>query len=137
MVAGDTILGAARIAALVKPFTGPDRDFGDVQQALEALEAAYRSKGYNSVMVVLPAQELKGGDILITVIESKIAGISVEGNKHFSTANILAGFPTLQKGKSPLVHKVSQNLRVVNENPAKRRPCSCRTARTKTSSTPS
>ena len=120
VITGDTILGAARIAALVKPFTGPDRDFGDVQQALEALETAYRSKGYNSVMVVLPAQELRGGDVLITVIESKIAGISVEGNKHFGTANILAGFPTLEKGKSPLVHKVSQNLRVVNENPAKK-----------------
>ena len=120
VVQGDTILGAARIAALVKPFTGPDRDFGDVQQALEALEAAYRSEGYNSVTVILPEQELKRGDVLIKVIESKIAGISVEGNQHFSTANILDGFPTLQKGKSPLVHKVSQNLRVVNENPAKK-----------------
>jgi hemolysin activation/secretion protein len=120
VVTGDTILGAARIAALVKPFTGPDRDFGDVQQALEALEAAYRSKGYNSVTVILPEQELRGGDVLIKVIESKIVSIAVEGNRHFSTANIEAGFPTLQKGKSPLVHKVSQNLRVVNENPAKK-----------------
>jgi hemolysin activation/secretion protein len=120
LVTGDTLLGAARIAALVKPFTGPDCDFGDVQQALEALEAAYRSEGYNSVTVILPEQELKGGDVLIKVIESKIVSISVEGNQHFSTANIEAGFPTLEKGKSPLVHKVSRNLRVVNENPAKK-----------------
>lgn len=120
VVVGDTILGAARIAALVKPFTGPDRDFGDVQQAIEALEAAYRSEGYNSVTVILPEQELKDGDILIKVIESKIRNISVEGNQYFSTANIEAGFPTLEKGKTPLIHKVSQNLRVVNENPAKK-----------------
>ena len=85
VVEGNTILGAARIAALVKPFTGPDRDFGDVQQAIEALENAYRSKGYNSVMVILPEQELRGGDILIKVIESKIRNISVEGNLYFST----------------------------------------------------
>jgi hemolysin activation/secretion protein len=91
-----------------------------VQQALEALEAAYRSEGYNSVTVILPEQELKGGDVLVKVIESKIAGITVEGNLHFSTANILDGFPTLEKGKSPLVHRVSRNLRVVNENPAKK-----------------
>jgi hemolysin activation/secretion protein len=120
VVAGDTLLGAARIAAFVKPFTGPDRDFGDVQQAIEALEKAYRGIGYNSVTVILPEQELKDGDILIKVIESKIRNISVEGNRHFSTANIEAGFPTLEKGKPPLIRKVSQNLRVVNENPAKK-----------------
>ena len=120
VVVGDTILGAARIAALVKPFTGSDRDFGDVQQALEALEAAYRSKGYNSVTVILPEQTMTEGSVLIKVIESKISKVSIEGNLYFSTANIEAGFPTLEKGKSPLVHKISQNLRVVNENPAKK-----------------
>jgi hemolysin activation/secretion protein len=120
VVTGDTILGSARIAALVQPFTGPDRDFGDVQQAIETLEAAYRSKGYNSVTVILPEQTMTGGNVLIKVIESKIKNISVEGNLYFSTANIEAGFPTLEKGKSPLVHKVSRNLRVVNENPAKK-----------------
>ena len=120
VVEGDTLLGAARIAALVKPFTGPERDFGDVQQAIEALEKAYRGMGYNSVAVILPEQELKGGNILIKVIESKIMNISIEGNRHFSTANIEAGFPTLEKGKTPLIHEVSQNLRVVNENPAKK-----------------
>jgi len=120
VVEGDTILGAARIAALVKPFTGPGRDFGDVQQAIEALEKAYRGRGYDSVMVILPEQELRDGDILIRVIESKIRNISVEGNRYFSTANIEAGFPTLEKGKTPRIRKVSQNLRVVNENPAKK-----------------
>ena len=98
VVEGDTLLGAARIATLVKPFTGPERDFGDVQQAIEALEKAYRGMGYNSVAVILPEQELKGGNILIKVIESKIMNISIEGNRHFSTANIEAGFPTLEKG---------------------------------------
>lgn len=120
VVEGDTLLGAARVTALVRPFTGPDRDFGDVQQAIEALEAAYRSKGYNSVMVILPEQKLTEGNVLIKVIESKIRNISVEGNRHFSTANIEAGFPTLEKGKPPLIRKISQNLRVVNENPAKK-----------------
>lgn len=120
VVMGDTLLGAVRIKALVKPFTGPECDFGDVQKAIETLEKAYRSMGYNSVTVVLPEQLMTEGTVHIRVIESKIASISVEGNRHFSTANIIAGFPTLQKGKSPLVHKVSQNLRVVNENPAKK-----------------
>jgi hemolysin activation/secretion protein len=120
VVTGDTLLGAAKISALVKPFTGPDRDFGNVQQAIETIEAAYRSKGYNSVAVILPEQKMTEGTVLIKVIESKIRNISVEGNQHFSTANIEAGFPTLEKGKPPLVHKVSQNLRVVNENPAKK-----------------
>ena len=119
-VTGDTILGADRITALVKPFTGSNRNFGDVQQAIEALETAYRSEGYHSVTVILPEQVLTEGTVRIRVIESKISNVFVEGNQHFTSANIEAGFPTLVKGKSPLVHRVSQNLRVANENPAKK-----------------
>src|SRR5687768_963241 len=59
-VAGNTLLSAAEVQGAVAPFTGANRDFGDVQRALEALEALYHERGYNVVTVQLPEQELGG-----------------------------------------------------------------------------
>src|SRR5262245_295974 len=41
-VDGNSLLPAAEIDAVLKPYVGASRDFGDVQEALEALESAYR-----------------------------------------------------------------------------------------------
>lgn len=53
-VEGNTLLAAPAVDQLLAPFAGKNRDFGDVQHALEALEAAYRQRGFNVVQVVLP-----------------------------------------------------------------------------------
>ncbi len=44
-VSGNTLLPAADVTAAVAPFAGKNRDFGDVQRALEALEAVYHARG--------------------------------------------------------------------------------------------
>jgi len=53
----------ADVQAVLAPYTGAGRDFGDVQHALEALEALYRARGYDMVTVQLPEQELNGGAV--------------------------------------------------------------------------
>ena len=45
-VKGNTILQQSEIDALVAPYVGPKRNYGDIQKALEAVEGAYRSRGY-------------------------------------------------------------------------------------------
>src|SRR4051812_31074154 len=71
-VSGNTLLAQQEVEAAVAPFAGAGRDFGDVQRALEALEAVYHKKGYNVVTVQLPEQELNGGVVRLIVIQSKI-----------------------------------------------------------------
>src|SRR5476649_27646 len=66
-VKGNTLLPQARIDSLVAPFLGKSRDFGDVQRALEALEAAYHALGYKLVTIELPEQELNRGEVLLRV----------------------------------------------------------------------
>ena len=119
-VQGNTLLPASVVDQLLTPFAGKDRDFGSVQMALEALEAAYRQKGYNVVQVVLPEQELNHGVVVLKVVETKIGKISVQGNKFFDEANIRRSMPTLQEGKTPNLPDVSASLKIANENPAKK-----------------
>jgi hemolysin activation/secretion protein len=119
-VEGNSILGPVQVTNILKPYTGVQRDFGDFQQAMEALEMAYRDLGYTMVTVMLPEQELGGDEVRLQVIEPKITAIKITGNSHFGRENILASLPTLQIGVTPRINDISANLRAANENPAKK-----------------
>jgi hemolysin activation/secretion protein len=119
-VAGNTLLPGAEMQAAVAPFAGPARDFGDVQRALEALEALYHARGYSTVTVQLPEQELSGGVVRLNVIQTRVRRVEVAGNRYFSDQNLRASLPALVPGQTPNLKEVSANLRLVNENPAKK-----------------
>jgi hemolysin activation/secretion protein len=119
-VSGNTLLAPSEVQAALAPFTGPGRDFGDVQRALEALEELYHARGYNVVTVQLPEQELNGGVVRLNVIQTRLSRVSVSGNRFFSEDNIRASLPSLLPGRTPKLTEVSANLRLVNENPAKK-----------------
>lgn len=129
-VQGNTLLPSASVDQLLSPFAGKDRDFASVQMALEALKAAYRQKGYNVVNVILPEQELNQGIVKLQVIETKIGKIIVRGNQHFDDANIRNSMPTLQEGKTPNLADVSADLKIANENPAKKTTLQLQTGET-------
>lgn len=119
-VDGNTLLGAPAIDRLLAPYAGKNRDFGDVQRALEALEAAYRQHGFNVVQVVLPEQELNHGVVHLTVVEVRVGTVTVEGNKFFETDNIRRSVPGIHEGQSPNIDNTSASLKLANENPAKK-----------------
>ncbi|MCC7487809.1 MAG: ShlB/FhaC/HecB family hemolysin secretion/activation protein [Burkholderiales bacterium] len=119
LVEGNTLLGKEAIERLLAPFTGPGKDFGDVQRALEALQSAYQQAGYGAVGVRLPEQELERGEVRLRVIEPRIGRVVVEGNEHFSAANIRASVPALREGETPRSHEIARGVRLANENPAK------------------
>ena len=116
---GNTLLPSEEIERLVQSFVGRQRDFGDVQRALEALENAYRSRGYAAVQVYLPEQELDKGEITLRVIEARIRRVEVQGNKFFSDDNVRESLAALSVGTSPNSSAVANNLAIVNENMAK------------------
>jgi hemolysin activation/secretion protein len=118
-VKGNTLLPPAEIDAVLANYSGKQRDFGDVQRALEALEARYHEHGYNVVTIELPEQELNGGVVTLRVVETKIGRVSVKNNQYFDEANIRRSLPALQPGQSPNLKAVSANLKQANENPSR------------------
>lgn len=119
-VEGSTILSSDELNSLLAPYTGKEKDFGTVQEALETLEKAYRGQGFTTVQVVLPEQELENGVIRLKVIEYRINNILVQGNVFFDRENILRSLPGLKPGETPDISTVSRSLKVANENPAKK-----------------
>lgn len=118
-VQGNSLLSAAEIDTALAPYTGRNKDFGDVQRALETLEAIYHGRGYRIVTVELPEQELNGGQVKLRVVETRIGRVRVVKNQYFDEANIRRTLPALQEGRSPDLTALSANLRLVNDNPAK------------------
>ena len=118
-VQGNTLLPQETVERLVAPYTGEGRVYGDVQKALEALESEYHSLGFHTVQVFVPEQELTAGEVRLNVIETSIGKVTVAGNAYFSTENIRASIPELQEGRAPNARKMSENIQLANDNPAK------------------
>ncbi|MCX8086054.1 MAG: hypothetical protein N3C63_04025 [Rhodocyclaceae bacterium] len=119
-IQGGQLLPAAELEAIVAPYTGKGRNYGDVQKALEALERAYRARGYGAVNVHVPEQEITSGVVRLVIIEAKLGKVSIEGNAHFDAENIRAALPHLKEGASPNLREISENVQLANENPARR-----------------
>lgn len=118
-IEGNTLLQPAEIERLLVPFVGKQKDFGDVQRALEALQVLYQQSGYAGIQISLPEQELERGDVTFRVVEPRIRRVLVEGNEHFSADNARRSVPSLLPGRTPMTFEIAASVRVANENPAK------------------
>ncbi len=116
---GNTLLSAEEVAAAIAPYTGVNKDFSDIQRALEKIQELYNSKGFTSVSVILPEQELENGQVKFEALEQKLSNVSTEGAKHHSQENILGSLPSLKSGELPNSKAVARNLKLANENPSK------------------
>jgi len=118
-VEGATLLTPAEIEAAVASFIGTDKDFSDVQSALEVIEALYADRGYSAVHVLLPEQEMEAGTVRFQVIEGHYGKVTVKNNRFFSEANLLNAIPSVRSGGVPKSKQVARELRLANENPAR------------------
>jgi hemolysin activation/secretion protein len=118
-VEGNTLLKADTIRKVLAPYTGKQKDFGDVQRALEALQLAYQKLGWGVVQVTLPEQELERGVVRFEVTETRIGKVEVQGNEYFSEANIRRSVPSLKEDKTPNSLDIARSLRVANESAVK------------------
>ncbi len=118
-VVGDTVLGSATVQQLVAPFSGKQKDFGDIQRALESLENAYRKLGYGVIQVQLPEQDITRGTVRFNINEPKVGRVTIEGNQHFSAANIRRSLPSVKEGVTPNSNDIARDLQIVSEHPVK------------------
>ena len=118
-VSGNTLLPAPEVERLVAPYTGKNKDFADIQRALEAIEQAFRDRGYGVVQVVLPEQDITRGVVQFRVLQPRIGRVSVEGNTHFDAGNIRRSLPSVKEGETPNSREIARSLQLTAEHPVK------------------
>ncbi|MBA3811843.1 MAG: ShlB/FhaC/HecB family hemolysin secretion/activation protein, partial [Caulobacteraceae bacterium] len=112
-VDGASLLQPVDIETAVYPFLGPGRTADDVEHARGALEKAYHDRGYQSVVVEVPAQN-PGEIIRLHVVEAPVGRLRVVGSRYFSPEVIRRLTPSLKEGEVPDFNHTQKELAETN-----------------------
>jgi hemolysin activation/secretion protein len=113
-VLGNSTLAPVDIERIIYPFVGPNKTIADLNAARVALENAYHSKGYGTVFVDLPEQQLVDGLVRLKVTEGRLASVQISGARYFSNRQILAAIPEARTGVVPNLPKLQQQIGAVD-----------------------
>src|SRR5579859_2209871 len=93
---GDTLLSTETLRSILAKYTGTNISLAEITSAASDLQLAYRARGYPTVSVTLPQQQITNGLVKIRVFEGRLAEIEVSKNRYFSSNNMMRALPTLQ-----------------------------------------
>jgi hemolysin activation/secretion protein len=113
-VEGNTLIRAIDIERAVTPYLGEEKTIKDVEAARQSLEKTYHDRGFQTVLVNIPQQEVGSGIVRLTVIEAPVGQVQVSGSRFHSLEGINAAVPQLQGGVVPNFNEVQKELTQVN-----------------------
>lgn len=109
-IKGSTLLDKKQLERTIYPFLGPKRSIDNVEAARAAIESLYQAKGYQTISVDIPEQDVKNGVVYLQVVEGKISKLRVKDSRYFSQGVIKAKVPELAEGNVPNMPKVQEQL---------------------------
>lgn len=104
----------------IYPFVGPNRTADDVEKARAALEKKYHDRGYQTVNVSVPSQNVAGGTVVLKVMEAKVGRLRVKNSRFFDTEKIREKAPSLEEGALPNFNEVTKDIVALNQWPDRR-----------------
>lgn len=114
VVRGNSVLEAADIQNVLMPFAGYDKTVPDVEAARAALEKAYRDRGYATVVVEVPQQDVSSGILELAVTEGRVGRVRVTGADFVLPSEVKGALPSLKPGTVPNVPTLQQELSSAN-----------------------
>lgn len=103
------ILSDEEFTRVTAPFVGRDVAIADLKAMLEAVNALYREKGYVVCEARLAPQRIRGGRLLVTLVEGRTGCTTVSGAEHTSAGYILGAFE-LKQGEVANYREMSDAL---------------------------
>jgi hemolysin activation/secretion protein len=119
-VLGNTVLPAKDIETVLYPLLGDGKQFSDIESARVALEKTYHDRGFGTVFVDIPQQEINEGIVRLHVTEGKINTRKVDGAHYFSERDIATAIPSSQPGTVPNLKDLQTQIAAVNAETADR-----------------
>jgi hemolysin activation/secretion protein len=104
----------------VYPFLGPQRTADDVEKARAALEKGYHDKGFQTVSVSVPAQNVANRVVVLKVTEGKVGRLRVANSRFFDINKVKKKAPSLQEGTLPNFNEVTKDIVALNQWPDRR-----------------
>lgn len=115
-VTGNTLLRPEVVESLFTNAIGPAVSLPQIQKALGELQLAYRERGFATVTVGLPQQQLADGVVKVRVTEGALVDIQVTGNRWFSSNNVARALPSLSTNGVFNSRVFQRELDLANQN---------------------
>lgn len=119
-VQGAETLPQIELERAIYPFLGPNKSADDVEKARAALEKAYHDKGYQTVSVGVPQQNVASGVVILKVTELRVGRLRVKNSRYFDLDKIKDGAPSLKEGTVPNFGNVTKDIVSLNQWPDRR-----------------
>jgi hemolysin activation/secretion protein len=119
-VLGNTVLTNRDIETVLYPLLGEHKTIEDVQTARGALEKAYHDRGFATVFVDIPEQDINERIIRLKVTEARLNTVHINGARYFSEGKILAALPAATPGAVLNFTEFQKQLTQVNVQTADR-----------------
>jgi hemolysin activation/secretion protein len=94
-IRGDTLLSTNTLMSIFVKYTGTNISIAEISKAATEMQMEYRARGYPTVSVAIPQQELKDGIVKIRVFQGSLSQVTVVGNRYFSSNNVMSALPGL------------------------------------------
>lgn len=119
-VLGNTVLSNRDIETVLYPLLGDHKTIADVETARAALEKAYHDRGFGTVFVDIPEQEIADQIVRLKVTEGRLNEVRIAGARYYSERKILAAVPAAAAGAVPNLPALQQQLSAVGVKTADR-----------------
>ena len=112
---GNSALSAETLRAALAHWSGRSLNFGELIQAVEAVEARYKEAGYFLAQGYLPPQKIKDGAIEIVISEGRLGETRLEGESRVSPDVVFAYLDRLPKGEALTLPPLERQVLLINE----------------------
>lgn len=115
-VDGNTLLTEAEIRAVVARYEGKTFTLPELKNVADALTRVYQGKGWFTVRVLVPTQEVSAdGVVHLAVAQNKIGRFNVTGNRFYSARVVRNFFDDALKDPYPDRAKFERAVMLLNE----------------------
>jgi hemolysin activation/secretion protein len=119
-VLGNTVLSNREIETVLYPLLGDHKTLKDVEAARVALEKEYHDRGFGTVFVDIPEQDVSDKIVRLKATEGRLHEVRIHGARYFSERKILAAVPEASAGTVPNLPSLQEQLTGVNVQSADR-----------------
>ena len=119
-VLGNTVLPNRDIETVLYPLLGDNKTLADVEIARAALEKTYHDRGFGTVFIDIPEQEVSDKVVRLKVTEGRLHEVHIAGARYFSERKILAAVPAATAGTVPNLPALQSQLAALGAQTADR-----------------
>ena len=113
---GNTAVDDELLNGIVASHLGARLSLADLRALAEQVARYYHDQGCFLARVVIPQQDIRGGDVSFLVLEGRLGGISIAGNRRYREKYIRRAFSAVRPGETIRKQALERALLVVNNS---------------------